>query len=144
MNMLGIFKKLGSQKGFTLIETVLTTMLLSVGLLGSMQLFYTASNSSLDNNYRIHASQLGNEKIETIIADKTFKGYNYLTTSNYPLETMPTPDSGYTRQVAINEVNPTDLKTVQANSGYKKIDVTVKWGNLDYQSLVVSSLATNY
>jgi Tfp pilus assembly protein PilV len=142
--MLGAFKKIKNQKGFTIIETVLTTVLLSVGLLGSMQLFFSANTSSLENNFRVTASQLANEKIETIIADKTFRGYDYLVNSNYPFETMSTPDTGFTRQVDIMEVSPTDLSTVETGSGYKKVGVIVRWGTLDYQRLIISSLATAY
>lgn len=133
-----------NQSGFTFLEMILTTVVLSVGLWGGMALFHNATLHSLDNDSRVIASELAGEKIESIVADKTFRGYGWIVGANYPAEVLVPPHQGFTRSVTITEVNPNDLTTPMAGSGYKKIDVQVGWGNQGFQSVVVSTLLTDY
>ena len=131
-------------RGFTLIEAVLTTVLLGLGLGGSLTLLQTATVSSLENDTRITASQLAHEKIETIIAEKTFRGYAWADNANYPAEILNPPYSSYSRATNITEVDPADLTTPQAGSGIKRVDVTVTWGLENFQSITVSTVVGDY
>ena len=136
---------LALQAGFTLIETILTTLLLGIGLMGSLNLLQSSANASLENDARVTASHLADEKIETIIGDKTFQGYDFITAANYPDESpLDDPYDSYTRSVTITEVDGSDLTTASAGSGIKKADVTVSWGESAYQSVTVSTIVTDY
>ena len=137
----GFFK---NEAGFTFLEIILTTTLLAVGFWGGFALLQNTTNNSLENDMRVIASQLASEKIETIIADKTFNTYNWVVPANYPVENLNAPYSGFTRSIDILEVNPADLTTAQPGSGYKKVEVVVSWGALPSQAIRVTTLLTNY
>lgn len=134
----------GGQSGFTFLEIVLTTSLLAVGFWGGFALLQNTTNNSLENDLRVMASQLASQKIETIIADKSFVSYDWVDPNNYPPENLAAPYSGFTRTVDVLEVSPNDLSTAQPGSGYKKVDVIVSWGNLPSEAIRVTTLLTNY
>lgn len=90
------------------------------------------------------ATQLANEKIETIIADKTFQGFDYIDENNYPTENLAGDFNGFTRTIAVDEVSAADLETSQSESGYKRVDVSVSWGNDNGQNILVSTIVTEY
>lgn len=135
---------LKNEAGFTFLEIILTTTLLAVGFAGGFALLQNTTNNSLENDMRVIASQLASEKIETIIADKTFKTYDWILPANYPVENLNAPYSGFTRTIDILEVDPADLATAQPGSGYKKVDVVVSWGALPSQAIRVTTLVTDY
>jgi type II secretory pathway pseudopilin PulG len=134
-----------NNKAFTLIETILTTLLLGIGLMGSLSLLQSSTATSFENNARVTGSQLAQEKLEAVIADKTFKGYSAINTASYPAELpLPTPYNKYNRTTTVTEVSGSDLQTAQAGSGFKKVDVAVSWGNQGYETVTVSTLVSNY
>lgn len=136
--------KMANQRGFTLIETILTIVLLSFGLIGGLTLFRNSTENSLTKDYRVIASQLASEKIESILLDKEFQGYDTITEANYPDENLADPYGEFSRSVTIQEVDPDDMTTPSAGSGYKRIDVDVTWGAEGYQTITVSTLVTDY
>src|SRR3990167_6581319 len=93
-----MLQRLHNQKGFSFIEAILTTALMSWALWGILTVFYSASNSSLEGDYRVVASQLASEKMEEVIADKSFQGYSTITEANYPDETLADPYNGFARE----------------------------------------------
>ena len=131
-------------KGFTLIEAILTVVLLSFGLVGGLTLFKNATDNSLVKDYQVVASQLASEKLESILLDKKTLGYNAIIQANYPNENLPAPYQNFTRSVTIQEVQASDLSTAQAGSGYKRIDVHVTWGAQAYQTIIISTVVSNY
>lgn len=135
-------QKLRDQKGLSLIEAVLAVMIVAVGFLGMLPLMTSATANTLSSNYIMTCTFLGDEQVETIIADKRFRGYDYVVNANYPAQQMTGDFSEYRRTVSITEVNRTDLSTPQAGSGYKLINVTVTWNG--QQNAVVSTLVTNF
>lgn len=141
-----MLRLLKNQKGFTFIESILTTLVLSMGLWGTMALFQNATSHVSTSNWQVIATQLANEKLENIIADKKFQGYNIIDSTNYPNETLNAPYQGVQRNVTIVEVSPADFSTPEPNSGYKLVTVEVVWsqevGSLG--SINVSTLLTNY
>ncbi|HBF13953.1 MAG TPA: hypothetical protein DDW49_11305 [Deltaproteobacteria bacterium] len=141
-----MLRALKNQKGFTFIESILTTLVLSIGLWGTMALFQNATSNVSTSNWQVIATQLANEKLENIIADKKFQGYNTIDSTNYPNETLSAPYQGLQRNVTITEVSPADFSTPEPYSGYKLITVEVVWsqevGSLG--SVNVSTLLTNY
>lgn len=137
-------KTLSNQKGFTFIEAILTSVLLSMGLMGGFAMMENATAHSLNNDFLVMGSQLANEKIEEIIADKTFQGYSVVTDAVYPDESLLAPYSGFSRSVSVQEVSSTDLTTPEAGSGYKRVDVTVSWGSAPGEQVEVSTMLSNY
>lgn len=139
-----MLEKLRNKKGFTFVEAILATVLLSVGLWGGLAMFQAATANSSANDARVIAGNLASEKMEQIIADKRFKGYSAVVQDAYPSEELASPFSGFSRSVAVYEVSPDDLTTPQDGSGYKRVDIQVTWGNAEYQSLGVSTILTDY
>ncbi|MBX7149266.1 prepilin-type N-terminal cleavage/methylation domain-containing protein [bacterium] len=142
--MKGLLKKLHNQKGFTFIEAILTAVLLAVGLTGGYAMMQNSIDHSLDNDHLVIGSQLANEKLQMIIADKTFVGYSSITQNNYQQETLSGSYRGFTRSTSVTEVSSSDLSTPQAGSGYKKVEVTVRWGNDTGQQVKVSTMLANH
>jgi Tfp pilus assembly protein PilV len=133
-----------NQSGFIFVELILTMLVLSIGLASGYVLMDNSLSNSVTGDADVVASQLANEKLEQIISDKSFGGYDALAEGDYPPETLDAPYQNYSRQVDIYEVNPTDMSTAEAGSGYKKVTVSVTWGNHDYETVNVVTLLTNY
>ena len=143
----GQMKWLKNNKGFSLIEAVLSTMILSIGLMGGVLLMQNATVASVNSDFQAIASQLANEKLETILADNymTDGKYSIITNGNYPAENLGygTQDNVFQRSVSITEVDE-DLSQSQAGSGLKKVDVTVSWGENLYERITISTLVSDY
>lgn len=133
-----------NEGGFTLIEAILTVVLLSFGLVGGLTLFRNVTDNSLSKNNQVIASALAGEKLESILLDKTAQGYGFILQANYPDEQMAAPNQTFTRSVTIQEVQAADLTTPQVGSGYKRIDVQVTWGVQNFQTITVSTVVSNY
>lgn len=129
------------QRGFGLLEVVLSTMILSVGLLGGFMVIQNATARSVQGDMNTLATGLANDKMEDVLADKEFKGYGYLEAENYPAEDL---DHGFTRIVDVVEVDPQDLQTPVSGSGLKRIEVTVDWGDEAAETVKISTLLTDY
>ena len=122
-----------NKRGFTLIEVIITIVLLAILTSGLMAMFTTFSKSNGDPSVITQATELAQEKMEQIIADKnnSARGFSYVTAANYPAEPPfnPLPSfTGFSRSVNIFYVNPTG-GNLNANAGvttnYKNITVTV-------------------
>lgn len=139
-----VYRLLKSQKGFTFLEAILTTTLLSFGFWGGYAIFQNAIHHTVAQDFRLIATELASEKIELITADRTFQGFYSITTANYPAETLQGDFSGFTRSVQITEVNPANFTSPQSGSGYKRIDVLVNWGNAANESVIISTVLSDY
>lgn len=125
-----------------MLEGTFSTMLLAVGLLGGMAVMQNVTATTMNGDMNSIAIQLANEKIEEVMADKSFQGYNVVADENYPGEELEAPYQGFSRNVTVTEVNSGDLTTEEVGSGLKKVDVTVSWGNGD--SVTVNSMVGDY
>lgn len=131
------------EKGFTFIETILTILIIGIGLFGIMNLFQGTVSTSVDTDRTLQATQLARERIERVLFDKKMNGYDYVTTANYPaIESFSGPFSPFSRTISIQEVRSDDFNQAQANTGYKKVSVTVSWGQGRQVSL--ESLVTQW
>lgn len=140
--MKAIMKRLRNQKGMTLVESIFTTVLLGVGLLGGMLAMQNSVLHTVKGDMNTIATQLASEKVEQVLADRAFNSFEYLDSDNYQSEQL---DSyGMTRWVSIIEVSADDLETPEEGSGLKKVDVTVAWGNADTDQVTVTTLVTDY
>ncbi len=138
--------------GFTLIETVAAIVILSVAVPHMLWAVAEAHIQRVDAMLASRARWLVTAKLEDVIADRHSesgnRGYDYLVTGNYPAEATGSI-SGYEqfgRTVAFDEVDPTDLVTSQADSGYMKVTVNVGWtdGGGDSQTLSIVTILTEY
>lgn len=116
------------KQGFTLVEAVLTLILITGGVLGVLHLFNTNVDAANKMELTLRATYLAQERVEQIVQDKEYKGYNFIVSANYPASEDLTAQgfNGYTRTVNILEVNPTNLTNQQNGSGYKRVTVAVQ------------------
>lgn len=121
-------KHFKNNKGISLLEGIFTTGILSFGLLASMQAVQSVNSTQTTSREGVVASQLANEKLEMILADKSYLGYSGVTNGSYPIETMTGFYSGYTRRVNIYEMDPSVLGHPMTGTGLKKVHVQVSWG----------------
>lgn len=117
------------QLGFTLIETVITIVLLAIITSGIMAMFSTFSQSNGNPSVIIQASELAQEKMDQIIADRynPARGFPYVASANYPAENPVTGFTGFSRSVNIIYVNSGALNTTVSPgpTNYKNVMVTV-------------------
>lgn len=134
-----------NSKGFTLVEVVLSIVIISIGLFGIMYLFDNVTRGALEADLNTTAIYLSRERMERMMADKVYNGYNYITSANYPAsEAVSVGGYNYTRTLTINEVSKVDLSTLLPNSGFKRIDISISWGAGGNQTITESTIVTNY
>ncbi|MBI1819566.1 MAG: type II secretion system protein [Nitrospirae bacterium] len=134
-----------NQRGFTLIEVIITIVLLAILTSGLMAMFTTFSQSNGDPSVMIQASELAQEKMDQVIADRynPARSFNYVTTANYPAENPVAGFTGFNRSVNVIFVNTGALDTTVSPgpTNYKKITVTV---NSNAGSVTTSTLIGSY
>lgn len=117
--------------GYTLIELLLVIVFLGIALVAIMDMMSSSMLSSVKSQILITATNLANEKMEQIIADKNNKGYNFIVASNYSDEINANGQQGYNRYVTI-----TDYST------YKEVQVRITHANIE--DLILTTLIANY
>lgn len=133
------------QDGFTLVEVILTIMVFAIGTMGALAISQNMLNSSINGDFRVMAGQLASEKLEEVIADKNFQGYSYIDTTNYPSESLSGDFAQFTRATSIEEVDPSDFTTPMANSGMKRVSVSVSWTyNSETKNVTVTTLLSEH
>lgn len=133
-----------ASKGFTLIELLLTIIVISTGLVGIMALFENATRGAMQADLNVIAANLAHEKLEQVVLKKWRDGYASLNSTIYPDEGFAGDLSVYSRNTAVAEVSSSDFSTPQAGSGYKRIDVTVKWGDDASQRVSIPTVLSSY
>jgi len=132
--------RIRNNKGFSLIECALTIFIVSTALFVSMSVLQDNVMANTYSEGTTIATQIANEKLEELLADKAFQGYDYLLdSSNYPEEII---QGDITRNVVITEVNDTDFNTPEEGSGISKVDVIVKWSKTE--EVVLTTLVNDY
>lgn len=133
-----------NQSGIALIELILTMVILAISMVGGFILLQNVVSTNAESDFNVVASQFANEKLEEVVAAKTFTGYAGLDNADFPAETMAAPYQNFTRTVNIYEVDPVDMTTALGGSGYKKVTVNVVWGTQTYETINVVTVLTNY
>jgi prepilin-type N-terminal cleavage/methylation domain-containing protein len=115
-----------NQRGFTFIELTLSIVVIGIGLFGLLSIFQSVVIHGSNSEEFVTAANLTSVKLEEVIADKANQGYSYAVNGNYNTnENLTAPYVGFNRTLNITEVDPVNLTTVSANSGYKRVTVTV-------------------
>lgn len=133
-----------SRRGFTLIELLLTVVVISVGLVGIMALFQNAAKGAMQVDLNVVATNLAREKLEQVVSDKVRLGYATFGSVPYPDEAFSGEFSAYARSTAVREVASADLSTTEVGSGYRRVDVTVSWGQGASKRVTVSTVLSSY
>lgn len=140
-------RQLRTESGFSMVETILSSLILSVSLGTSVLLMQNVSQANVNATYQVAACQLANGKLETIIADNSLSAdqYAHIVSANYPNELLDyrSQVNFFTRQVSIAEVAE-DLNTPQVGSDIKRVRVTVSWGTQPFQKVTLATIVTNY
>jgi prepilin-type N-terminal cleavage/methylation domain-containing protein len=138
-----------SQGGFTLIETIITLIVLSIAAVGVLSVFTTGIKGSANPLLVDQATQLAQEKMDMILGDRlnTAFGFAHIIPANYAAETPVAGFAGFNRSVAIFCVNAGTLNTDNLTappcaSGYAH--VTVQVYSAVTGSVTVEGLVTNY
>jgi prepilin-type N-terminal cleavage/methylation domain-containing protein len=118
-----VLQRLRKVDGFSLLELVITIMLLSVAIPGIVEMYNTALTNSHVAEIQTIAVLLATEQMETIIAHKAGSGagfgYASITQARYASVNPGAPYGEFTRSVTIQTVNP------GAAYEYKSVAVTV-------------------
>ena len=138
-----------NQDGFTLIEIIITLVVLSIAVVGLLSVFATAIKVGANPVVLNQAIALAQEKMDAIIGDSmnTSRGFTYIIPGNYPSDI---PVTGFNRSVTIFCVNAGALNTDNGvapgaggcASGYTHVKVTV--ANNAIGSVSLDGLVTNY
>lgn len=129
--------------GFTLVEVVLTIVVISIGLFGMMFLFDNVTRGAMEGDMNVAATYLARERMENVVFDKVYRGYDWVVNNRYPIsESVSVNGQVYLRELSIGEVNKTDLTTAGAGSGFKRVNITVSWGTGAFQRITETTLIT--
>jgi prepilin-type N-terminal cleavage/methylation domain-containing protein len=147
------WKARASQGGFTLIETVITLVVLSIAAVGVLSVFTMGMRGSANPVVIDQAIQLAQEKMDTILGDRMNSnagyGFAHIILGNYGAETPVTGFVGFNRSVNIYCVTAADLIGINGlpgaggcASGYTHVTVTV--ANAAIGSVNLDTVVTNY
>jgi prepilin-type N-terminal cleavage/methylation domain-containing protein len=134
--------------GFTLIETVITLVVLSIAVVGVLSVFTTGMRGSANPVIVDQAVQLAQEKMDTIVGDRinAGRGYSFIIPASYGADV---PVTGFNRSVNIFCVTSADLNTNAGApgasgcaSGYTHVTVTV--ANAAMGSVSLDTVVTKY
>lgn len=140
-----MIRKLKEKIGFTLVEVLLTVIIIAIGLFGLMVLYNNAAHSVMEGDVNLMATYLARERLEQMISDKAYRGYDYVVNENYDTSTTVSVGNNYfTRSFNIYEVYRSDLITPLDDSGFKRIDMMVSWGSSGAENITIPTLITDY
>ena len=132
------------QGGFSLIEVVITLVILSVAAVGVLSVFTTGIGGSADPPLLSQAVNLLQEQMETTIALRKSGGFNAVVSN--PGGPFPAPFGAFSWNRVVACVNPADLNTSVGSppcaTGYAHVTVTVTHTTLG--SVSAETVVTNY
>ncbi len=124
-------KTLRNTQGYSLVEIVFVIIFLGMALTATLSMTTSGLRNSVNTQFVTTATNLANEKMEEIYADKKTKGYPYIVQNNYSSETNPGGNVGYYRYVIITD-----------QSTYKEVKVKVT--HADLNDCILTAYLTNY
>jgi len=133
--------KLGS-KGFTLIEIVMTLIVLSIAAVGVLSVFSVGIKGSANPLILNQALALAEEKMDEAITLKRSGGFAAVGTVNPGVPAFPAPFNTYTwsRVVDCMDVN---LTVAGCPQPYERVTIAVSW-NGGAESVALVTLIANY
>jgi len=138
-------QRLRNERGFTLVEAILTLVVLGIALVPLVNLFARASER---NNlpYEVVGAGLAAAKMEELIANRAVQGWAGFTASPTTYQTVDATNfPSYQWKVEVDKVAQNDFNQVLgagANTRYKRITVFVQ--KPDTQELKLVTIVTDY
>ena len=119
--------KRATRTALSLVEVVVAMVVLGLAIPPLVIQIGASARARVVTTSEQNAAQLASDRLGEIFADQVnpTRGYAYVQTSAYPVETAPCGFTGYTRTTEVREVSATDFVSPLANSGIKRIRVTV-------------------
>ncbi|MEW6408719.1 MAG: prepilin-type N-terminal cleavage/methylation domain-containing protein [Nitrospirota bacterium] len=123
---------MNNEKGFSLIEMIITVIIVGIVATGFYMMFMTGLSKGADPVQIAQAVEFAQQRIERLIAMKMRLGYTdiALNVGEGTWTALPSPYEKFEEKIDIayvdsNLVNPTYSGS---DTGYKLIQVTVRWG----------------
>jgi prepilin-type N-terminal cleavage/methylation domain-containing protein len=110
------------KKGFTILETMVAILILTIGIIAVLQIFSLCANIQKSNEMENQAIFLAQEKMEQEI----FKTYENIQIGTVLESPISSPYERFSRETKITYLS-SDLEEVELDMGLKKIEVTVEW-----------------
>ena len=112
-------------KGFTILETMVAILILTIGIIAVLQIFPLCSNIQKSNEMENQAIFLAQERMEQEI----FKTYGNIEVGIIIEDPVSSSYKRFTRETRITYLNP-DMGEIGSDSGFKKIEITVQWNSV--------------
>lgn len=125
--------------GFTLIETIITLVVLSIAAVGVLSVFTTGIARSANPLIVNQALSLAEEKMDEAIALRKSAGYAAVTTTNPGVPAFPAPFNSY----SWSRVVDCDPTFAPCPAQYQRVTITVSW-NAGADSISLVTLIANY
>jgi len=133
-----------NERGFSLVEIILTLVILSIAAGGVLSVFTEGIGRSSDPLLISQAVQLAQEKMEEAVALRLSSGFNAVVSN--PGGAFPAPFTDFTWNRTVNCVAATDLNTSigapPCAAGYAHVSVSVTHGVTG--TITIDSLVANY
>jgi len=111
-----------NRKGFTLVEFLVATVILMVGMLGLLQSVNVALFTNLENILRTDAVMLADERI----MEQRTKAFNAISTSNRVTHITRNVRSGF-NNYSVRTIGTVVTTTDLGEPRSKQVDVNVSW-----------------
>lgn len=137
-----MMRRRSGEAGFTLVETILSLLVLGIALVPLINLFgQAAERHSLPDE--VIAGGLAAAKMEEVITNRAVQGWaSFTATPTAYTDVDSTNFPNYQWKVEVVEVAESDFTLPAAGSKYKRVTVSVK--KPDTQELKLVTVVTNY
>ena len=112
-------------KGFTILETMVAILILTIGIIAVLQVFPLCSNIQKSNEMENQAIFLAQERMEQEI----FKTYENIQVETIIEDSLAFPYERFSRETKITYVD-SNLEEIGLDSGFKKIEIIVEWSSI--------------
>jgi len=112
-------------KGFTILETMVAILILTIGIIAVLQVFPLCSNIQKSNEMENQAIFLAQERMEQEI----FKTYENIQIETIIEDSLAFPYERFSRETKITYVD-SNLEEIGLDSGFKKIEIIVEWSSI--------------
>jgi len=127
-------------RGITIIEAVVSIMIVGFVLVGMLRLYSLGDVQSVLSRHKIMAMNIAQAEIESLIS----ASYEEINISSYPVTKAVKIDTGKTSN-ASDDINGTMITDISSISEGYKATATISWNDYYGQmSEVVTSIITSY
>lgn len=113
------------QRGFTILETMVAILILTIGIIAVLQLFPLCTNIQKSNEMETQAIFLAQEKMEQEI----FKTYENIQVGTIIEDPLAFPYERFSRETKITYVD-SNIEEIGLDMGLKKIEIIVHWSSI--------------